>query len=40
MGALVHMWPEDLSRVGIAKLIIVDRDYIEFSNLQKTNIVY
>ena len=26
---------EGLRRAGIAKLIIVDRDYIEFSNLQR-----
>ena len=26
---------EGLVRAGIAKLIIVDRDYIEFSNLQR-----
>ena len=33
-GRIVHM-AEGLVRAGIAKLIIVDRDYIEFSNLQR-----
>ncbi|HFF2505958.1 TPA: ThiF family adenylyltransferase [Staphylococcus aureus] len=35
MGALGTHVAEGLVRAGIAKLIIVDRDYIEFSNLQR-----
>lgn len=35
MGALGTHLAEGLVRAGIGKLIIVDRDYIEFSNLQR-----
>ena len=35
MGALGTHVAEGLVRAGIAKLIIADRDYIEFSNLQR-----
>lgn len=35
MGALGTHVAEGLTRSGIAKLTIVDRDYIEFSNLQR-----
>ncbi|MDU2948184.1 MAG: ThiF family adenylyltransferase, partial [Staphylococcus epidermidis] len=35
MGALGTHLAEGLVRAGINKLTIVDRDYIEFSNLQR-----
>ena len=34
-GRIRYTCAEGLVRAGIAKLIIVDRDYIEFSNLQR-----
>ena len=35
MGALGTHLAEGLVRAGIGKLTIVDRDYIEYSNLQR-----
>lgn len=40
IGALGAASAEALARAGVGKLTLVDRDYVEWSNLQRQRIVH